>query len=370
MKNNYKICTRCIMDTSDKTIIFDENGYCNHCKKAIYELKTIGYRGQVSDEHLKNMIATIKKNQKEKEYDCVIGVSGGIDSAFLLHKAKEWGLRILAVHVDAGWNSNIAVSNIHKLCQKLDIDLQTVVVDWDTVKEIQRAYMFSGLPNLDVPQDHVFFAALYDFTEKYGIKYVLTGGNTATESILPAYLVYSALDYRCLKDVCKKYGRHINFNRYPHMNYFKQRKYMRKLEILRPLDDLPYSKTAAMELLEKEYGWEYYGAKHWESRFTKFMQSVYLPKKFGFNKSRAHLSNLIINGEITRQEALDMLKKENNMYSLEEREKDLQYILKKLDLTENDWNQIMQNPIKTEDDYKNDKLRAEIFKKIKRIIRR
>lgn len=357
------------MDTSDKTISFNDMGYCNHCEKAIKELETIGYRGEVSDKHLKSMLDEIKKNQKSKEYDCVIGVSGGIDSAYLLHKAKEWGLRILAVHVDAGWNSNVAVTNIHKLCQALHVDLQTVVVDWGTIKEIQRAYMFSGLPNLDVPQDHVFFAALYDFTEKYGIKYVLTGGNSATESILPAYLVYSANDYRCLKDVCKKHGRKINFTKYPHMGYLTQRKYMRKLEILRPLDDLPYSKTEAMELLKDLYGWEYYGAKHWESRFTKFMQSVYLPQKFGFNKSRAHLSNLVVNGEITRETALKMLEEEDILYPQDERERDKAYILKKLDLSDEDWNKIMSAPIRTENDYKNDKKRAELFKKIKRLIK-
>lgn len=356
------------MDTTDKTIFFDTEGYCNHCTQALKDLSENAYRGEISDKHLSDMLKTIKEEQKDKVYDCIMGVSGGIDSAYLMHKAKEWGLRVLAVHVDAGWNSNIAVENIHKLCEKLDIDLKIVTVDWETMKEIQRAYMFSGLANLDVPQDHVFFAALYEFAEKYKIKYVLTGGNLATESILPAYLVYSAMDYTCLKDVCKKYGRDISFKKYPHMNYLTQRKYMKNLEILRPLNDLPYSKTEAMDLLKSEYDWEYYGGKHWESRFTKFIQNVYLPQKFGFNKSKAHLSNLIINGEISRDEALEMLKKEEELYPLEEREKDKKYILEKLDMNESDWEKIMSAPIKTEDDYRNDKKRAALFKKIKRII--
>lgn len=274
----------------------------------------------------------------------------------------------MAVHIDAGWNSNIAVSNIHRLCEKLDIDLKTVVVDWSEMKELQRAYMFSGLPNLDVPQDHVFIAALYKFAEQYGIKYVLAGGNIATESILPAYLVYSAMDYRCLKDVYRKNGRGKKLKNYQHISYLKMRHYMRILESLYPLDYLPYSKTEAMKVLQKEFGWEYYGGKHWESRFTKFHQNVYLPQKFGFNKSRAHLSNLITNGEISREEALEELRKEEITYPEQEREKDKNYILKKLDITDEEWKQIMAAPIKTEDDYKNDKRRAKIFAKIKRMI--
>lgn len=366
MKNNYQICKKCIMDTSDKTIQFDEAGVCNYCKAAEQAIQQEGYRGKISDEHLQQMIHKIKDSQKGQEYDCVIGVSGGVDSAYLLYMAHNWGLRVLAVHVDAGWNSNTAVSNIHKLCEKLNIDLKTVVVDWNIMKEVQRAYMFSGLPNLDVPQDHVFFAALYDYANKYKIKYVLTGGNVATESILPAYLVYSALDYKCLKDVYKKNGRGKKLKNYPHLPYLKMRRYLRKLEILRPLDDLDYSKTKAMEVLEKDFGWEYYGGKHWESRFTKFLQGVYLPQKFGFNKSRAHLSNLVVNGEITREEALQQLEMEKELYPLEEQQRDTDYILKKLEISAEEWRRIMDAPIKTEDDYKNDKKRAALFQKIKK----
>lgn len=366
--NEYRICKNCIMDTSDKTILFDEQGVCNYCKRAKQLIKEEGYRGEISDKHLQEMICKIKEHQKKREYDCVIGVSGGVDSAYLLYKAHEWGLRILAVHVDAGWNSKIAVDNIYKLCNKLEIDLKTVVIDWEMMKEIQRAYMFSGLPNLDVPQDHVFFAALYDFAFKYKIRYVLTGGNVATESILPAYLVYSAMDFRCLKDVYKKNGRGKKIRNFPCLPYLKKRKYMKRLEIFRPLNDIPYSKKEAMKTLEKEFDWVYYGGKHWESRFTKFMQTYYLPKKFGFNKSRAHLSNLIVNGEITREEALEQLANEKIAYSEEEIETDRKYILKKLDISEKEWIEIMRAPIKTEDDYKNDKKRAAMFLKIKKYL--
>lgn len=364
--SNYQICSRCIMDTSDSTIQFDANGICNYCTDALKLISSDGYKGKESDKEFARIINKIKEDQKSKEYDCVIGVSGGVDSAYLLHIAHREGLRILAVHVDAGWNSNTAVSNIHKLCNKMGIDLKTIVIDWNIFKELQRAYMFSGLPNLDVPQDHVFFTALYQFAEKYGIRYVLTGSNVATESILPAYLVYDASDYTALKDVYRKNRRKaISLKNYPHMSYVKKRHYYKKLDIIRLLNYMNYSKTVAMEVLIKEYNWEYYGGKHWESRFTKFMQACYLPSKFGFNKSRAHLSNLIVNNEISRDEALQILEKEKEDYPEEEREKDKNYILKKLDISEEEWNRILKSPNKTEDDYKNNKRMQNILSYVK-----
>ena len=369
----YQICNRCIMDTSDPTIRFDSDGICNYCTEALELISEQGYKGGGQSEAQYNkIIKTIKNNQRDKAYDCVIGVSGGVDSAFLLHLAHKEGLIILAVHVDAGWNSNMAVSNIQKLCTKMKIDLKTIVIDWKIFKELQRAYMFSGLPNLDVPQDHVFFTALYQFAEKYKIKYVLTGSNAATESILPAYLVYDALDYKSLKDVYRKNKRKraASLKDYPHMTYLKKRYYYRHLKIIRLLNYIDYSKTEAMDILTSEYGWEYYGGKHWESRFTKFVQTCYLPQKFGFQKSRAHLSNLVVNGEISRDEALYFLEKEERDYPEKMREADRKYILKKLDITADDWNRILASPNKTEDDYKNNKKLQKFLKKLKRIVRK
>ena len=369
----YQICNRCIMDTSDPRIRFDSDGICKYCTEALELISEQGYKGGGQSEAQYNkIIKTIKNNQRDKAYDCVIGVSGGVDSAFLLHLAHKEGLRILAVHVDAGWNSNMAVSNIQKLCTKMKIDLKTIVIDWKIFKELQRAYMFSGLPNLDVPQDHVFFTALYQFAEKYKIKYVLTGSNAATESILPAYLVYDALDYKSLKDVYRKNKRKraASLKDYPHMTYLKKRYYYRHLKIIRLLNYIDYSKTEAMDILTSEYGWEYYGGKHWESRFTKFVQTCYLPQKFGFQKSRAHLSNLVVNGEISRDEALYFLEKEERDYPEKMCEADRKYILKKLDITADDWNRILASPNKKEDDYKNNKKLQKLLKKLKRIVRK
>ena len=367
MERDYQCCNYCIMDTSDPTIRFNKKGRCNYCWEAEKQLKNTGYRGEDSDKYLQSMINEIKIVQKNKPYDCIIGISGGVDSAYLLYLAKEvWNLHILAVHVDAGWNTDMAVNNIQKLCEKLDIDLKTIDVDWNVMKEIQRAYMFSGLPNVDVPQDHAFFAALYETAHKFRIKYVLTGGNAATESIMPPGLVYNAMDYKCLKDVCRQNGRKkIKFRKYPHMTYLTYRSYLKNLKILRPLNEIPYTKTEAMEILKNKFNWEYYGGKHWESRFTKFIQNVYLPNKFGFNKSRAHLSNLIVNKEITREEALELISKEKELYPDSEKEKDKKYILRKLDMTEADWNKILNMPNKSEDDYKNDKARQALLARIK-----
>lgn len=367
---NYQICTKCIMDTTVEDIVFDENGVCNYCAKAEKDIAQQAYQGEVSDRRIAEMLRTIKEEQKDKPYDCVMGVSGGVDSAYLIHKAHEWGLRILAVHVDAGWNTKTGEENIQKLCSKLNIDLKIVKIDWEVMREVQRAYMFSGIANIDVPQDHVFFTALYDFAREYGIKYVLTGSNMATECIMPAYLVYSAMDYTCLKDICKKHGRNVDLRKYPHMPYWKKRAYVRDLKILRPLNDMPYSKSEAMEILEREYGWVYYGAKHWESIFTKFLQSYYLPRKFGFNKSKAHLSNLIVNHEMTREEALAQLEKEKELYPEAEMLADRDYILEKLDISLEEWEKVMAAPNKTEDDYKNDKKRDRLFRAVKKLLGR
>ena len=278
------------------------------------------------------------------------------------------GLRVLAVHVDAGWNSEIAVQNIQKMCSQLGYDLHTIVIDWPTMKELQRAYMFSGLPNLDVPQDHVFIAAVYKYAMKYKIKYILSGGNVATEGVLPTAWGYSSEDYINIKDVYKKNRRcNKSLRKYPHLNSLQLfgriwRNCSGELKSVRILDYIDYSKSAAIKTLEQEFGWCYYGGKHFESRFTKFFQSYYLPKKFGYDKKRAHLSSLVLNGEISRQDALNEMKNEET-YSEEEMLADKEYILKKLDITEKEWDAIMKMPCKSEEDYKNNKALMNAFRK-------
>ena len=363
----YQICNRCIMDTTDPLITFDNNGVCSHCHNYDRIIKTVSDADQ-KEKELKRIIDKIKEEGRGKEYDCVLGISGGVDSAYLAYLVHSMGLRVLAVHVDAGWNSEIAVQNIQKMCSQLGYDLHTIVIDWPTMKELQRAYMFSGLPNLDVPQDHVFIAAVYKYAMKYKIKYILSGGNVATEGVLPTAWGYSSEDYINIKDVYKKNRRcNKSLRKYPHLNSLQLfgriwRNCSGELKSVRILDYIDYSKSAAIKTLEQEFGWCYYGGKHFESRFTKFFQSYYLPKKFGYDKKRAHLSSLVLNGEISRQDALNEMKNEET-YSEEEMLADKEYILKKLDITEKEWDAIMKMPCKSEEDYKNNKALMNAFRK-------
>lgn len=366
----YQICTRCIMDNkADPLIKFDEKGVCNHCHNFDEQIERLPKTEKEKEEKFNQIITEIKENGKGKQYDCVLGISGGVDSAYLAYIAKKAGLRILAVHVDAGWNTDVAVDNIKKLCSKLDIELHTIVVDWNTMKELQRAYMFSGLPNLDVPQDHAFLAGTYKFARKYGIKYMLNGSNFATEGILPSNYGYAAIDYKNIKDVYNKCGRgKVSLRKYPKMNLLTYSlMYIGKTKRVNLLNYVPYSKKMAIEILHNEFDWNYYGGKHFESRFTKFFQSYYLPQKFGYEKKRAHISSLIVGGEITRDQGLmDMA--DDSIYPKYKMLEDRDYILKKLDITLEEWENIMKSPNKNEDAYKNNKELIKKFQDVKRKI--
>ena len=352
MTKHYQICATCVMDTSDPDITFNSEGQCNHCRDAKALIAEKGYRRGSSESELRSLVEAIKKDGDGREYDCILGMSGGVDSSYLAHLGAKLGLRILGVHIDAGWNSDIAVGNIQKLCDKLHIDLETVVIDWPAMKELQRAYMFSGLPNLDVPQDHVFAFSVYDFARMNNIKYVLYGGNYATEAILPKAWGQDAFDFVSLKSVYAEHGRGERIlDKIPHFSYASFFDFKKRTHYARLLNYIDYSKSEAIELLEKEYGWKYYGGKHFESRFTKFFQSYYLPEKFGYDKRRAHFSSLIVNGEITRDDALKSLEAKY-AYPLEEILEDLDYITKKLDITQGEWDAIMESPVKSVYDYK------------------
>lgn len=360
----YQICTRCIMDTSDSEITFDENGVCNHCHQFDTVLKPKWYPNEQGRLIAEQLVEKIKKENISNEYDCVLGLSGGVDSSYLAYIAVKMGLRILAVHVDAGWNSEIAVQNIEKICKKLKIDLHTIVVDWEEMKELQRAYLYSGLANQDVPQDHIFFSALYSYAVKNKVRYVLNGSNYATEGILPASWGYDAMDVKQIKSIIKIFSR-MKIKKLPMTGYIKREIYynrVKRMEIVRLLNYIPYTKKNAIQTLEREFGWKYYGGKHFESRFTKYFQSYYLPVKFGYDKRRAHLSSLIVAGEITREEALIEMKKE--LYTEDQIRIDREYIIKKLDLSEKQFEKIMNAPNKTFLDYPSSYQTRELVKKI------
>lgn len=329
----YKICSRCVMDNSDPFITFDDKGFCNYCRDAEVLLKKRWFPNEIGREMLEKVLTEIKISSKNKKYDCILGLSGGVDSSYLLYLAtKKWGLRVLAVHVNAGWNTEIAESNIEKLVNLLGVDLYTYVVDWEEVKDLQLSYLKSGLVNIDVPQDHVFFAQLYKKALKEKIKYVFTGHNLATESITSNSFGYSAMDSRQLKFIQKKFGTlklksytTLSLTKKIYISLFKQR-------IVKPLDFIYYNKEEAKKFLNETFGWQDYGVKHGESVFTRFFQSYWLPEKHGIDKRRSHLSSLIITGLINRDMAIEELKAP--LYDSNTLRLDLEYICNKLEISQ------------------------------------
>lgn len=342
----YQICTRCVMDTSDPAIRFDDNGVCNHCKIIIEDRDRYWLPDERGAQKLAALIADIKRAGRGRPYDCIMGLSGGVDSSYLAVKAREWGLRILAVHVDAGWNSELAVQNIEQMVTKLGIDLHTIVIDWEEIRDLQVAFLKAGVPNQDIPQDHAFFAALYRETARQNIPYVLHGGNHATESILPAAWGYSAMDWTHIAAIHRRYGAR-RLRRFPHVGFFYFNYYLtriRGVKIAQPLDWMPYSKALAMEELQKAFGWQYYGGKHYESRFTKFFQAHYLPTRFGFDKRRAHVASLVAAGEITRAQGLAEMARP--LYEPQDLVRDRAFVVMKLGLSEAEFQELLTQPLR------------------------
>lgn len=345
------------MDTSDPGITFDAAGVCNHCRTFDSVLSARWKRGPEGETQLRAQIDALKRENARKDYDCIIGLSGGVDSSYLAVKAVDYGLRPLVVHVDAGWNSELAVQNIERLVKALNLDLHTIVIEWEEVRDLQLAFLRAGVPNQDVPQDHAFFAALYRFAIKHGVRWVLSGGNLASESILPPAWGYDAMDARHLHAIHRRFGSRP-LKRFPVVSLWELYFYypfVRRMRVLRPLDFLPYNKLHAKALLAERYGWRDYGAKHYESVWTKFFQGYYLPTRFGYDKRRAHLSSLIVAGQMSRAEALAELGREH--YPAEELRRDRAYVAKKLGLSDAQLEELLQAPLHTHRDYpSNEKL--------------
>lgn len=355
MVKDYQRCTRCVMDTTDPEISFNEDGVCSHCIKFDSHIKPIWSTGDIAAEELRKIIEEIKEYGKGKEYDSIIGLSGGVDSSYLAYLAVELGLRPFLVHVDCGWNSEIAVKNIENLARALNLELHTIVIDWQEMKELQLAYLKAGVPNQDVPQDHAIFAALYKYAVKMGIRYVLNGSNYASESILPITWGYNASDSTNLKSICIMNGG-PRLIKYPTLSFWERHlifPIIKRLKIVRLLNLIDYNKQHAMEEMERKIGWRYYGGKHHESRFTKFFQSYYLVKRFGFDKRLAHLSSLILAGQMSRDEALKQL--EMPIYPDEQSaEEDKKYICRKLGISLEFFNECIASPKHYAEEYSNE----------------
>lgn len=327
---SYQICSKCIMDTTDSEIRFNDKGICNHCIKFEEETKKKWFPNSQGKRKLNDIFEKIKLDGKKHQYDCILGLSGGIDSSYLALVLKDSGLRPLVVHVDAGWNSELAVYNIEKLVKYCDYDLHTHVMDWPEVRDLQLAYLKSGVANQDVVQDHAFFSSLYHYAVKNNIKYVISGGNIATESVFPSSWHHSAMDAFNLHAIHKKFGKLKlkHFKTIGFFSYFFYYPFIKGMTVVRPLNLMRYQKNEALKILKEKIGYKEYGYKHGESVFTKFFQNYYLPEKFGIDKRKPHFSSQILSGEITREQAINKLKQK--LYDKNDLIDDKVYIAKKL----------------------------------------
>jgi N-acetyl sugar amidotransferase len=307
---DYRICTKCIMDTSDPDISFDSLGVCNHCQSYDENLPKRVHRGADAEIMLHKLVNSIKKSGQKREYDCLIGVSGGVDSTYVAMLVKDLGLRPLAVHFDNGWNSELAVDNIKKTLDVLGIDLVTYVVDWEEFRSLQIAFLKASTPDGEIPTDHAITALLFMKASEHGIKYIISGMNYATEAISIPLWAYGHMDWKYIKAVNKMFGDRKLIS-YPHLNFYQLAWWslVKRIHVVSILNFVDYRKEDAMAMLVNRLGWKYYGGKHYESIYTRFYQGYILPTKFNIDKRIAHLSNLVLSGQMKRFEAISELDK-------------------------------------------------------------
>lgn len=354
--DSYEICARCIMDTSDPHIGFDERGWCDYCNNFEATIRSnwnTGSQGQVA---LKEMADTIRASGKGRDFDCIIGLSGGLDSSYTAYIAKEkMGLRPLLLHVDAGWNTDQAVSNIEKLVDGLGLDLYTEVVNWDEMRRLQVAFLKAGIPDQDLVQDAAFFSGLYKFAHQNGIKHIITGSNFSTECCREPedWGGYLGIDKRLFNDIFRQFGEGV-LSSFPLTDILVYKLWYQKIlgmQVHHPLNLVPFVKKEAEDELERLFGWQRFKHKHHESRFTRFYEDYWLPRRFGFEKRRAHFSSLIMTGQMTREEALDRISRpEMDEHFLKQ---EFEYVAHKLGLTVDELQEIFDAPRKTYRDYKN-----------------
>jgi len=339
-------CKRCVMDTTDPDIIFDENGICNHCKEAEKQLNNVLRKKE--DFNVAEFVSKMKKNGRDKEYDCIVGLSGGVDSCYVIHLMKTMDVRPLAVHIDNGWNTELAVQNIKNLLERLDVDLYTYVLNWEEFRDLQLAFLKASTPDSEIPTDHMIRPILSMVADYYRVKYVIFGINSATESILPKSWSYGHNDWKYIKGIHDRFGT-VPLKTFVYhtrmMSYF----FREKQKWFYLLDYIDYSKDEAKKLLMEKYAWRDYGGKHYESFYTRFYQSYILPTKFGFDKRKMHLSNLIVSGQMSRAEAIQILNEP--LYDDEQIKRDIEYFCEKMDIQKGEFQRIMALPIKTFNDY-------------------
>lgn len=364
-EKEYQQCKRCVMDTSDCDITFDEKGYCNHCKGYFEKLEKQTYQGSSSDIKIKALVQKIKSRANNNNYDCVVGISGGVDSCYTAYILKKLGLKPLAVHLDNGWDSEAAVKNIKYVVSKLGIDYQSYVLDWEEFKDLQLAFLNASVPEAETPTDIAILAALHKVAAENNIKYVISGGNYVTEGILPKSWHYNAKDVKYLRSIYKKFGTG-KLRTFPTFGFITELyyKYIKGIKIIYLLNYVNFNKRDAIALLEKELDWKYYGGKHYESKYTGFLQSYILPVKFNIDYRRATLSTQICAGEMTRENAL--LELSNTPYQFIKVGDEIEYLSKKLGISTKTFSDIMNLPPKSHKDYPNNEVLLEFIYKIYR----
>lgn len=361
----YQMCTKLVMDTSDPNIRFDADGVCNHYHEFQQVTLPKWNTGPEGEARLGEAVARIKAAGKGKEFDCLIGLSGGADSSYMLHRmVRDHGLRPLVFHVDAGWNSEIAVHNINCLIEGMGLDLYTEVINWQEVRDFQLAMFKSGTPYLDLPQDIAFIGVLFQYAAKFKIGTILNGGNVATECVSYPQKYFYFADMRMVRDILGQFGTNT-MDSYPFTTTFYRKIYMpyvRGVKMVKPLNMMPYHKDAAMEELRQTYGWKPYAQKHFESRMTRFFEGYWLPTRFGYDVRRVQFSSMILSGQMTRDEAIAKL--EQSPYDPELIEQDFEYIATKLGIGSDELRRYHEMPKRYYWDYKNYNSGYELGEKI------
>jgi N-acetyl sugar amidotransferase len=360
----YKQCERCILDTNDDPKIgFDERGicsYCNYYDKLAEEFVKTGSEG---DHALESVVNEIKTRGEGKPYDCILGLSGGVDSTYLAYRATQLGLRPLAVHFDNGWNTELAVKNIENIVTKLKLDLYTYVIDWEEFRSLQLAFLKASVVDIEMITDHAIIATLYKLALKKDIPFILSGTNIVTEAILPENWIHRKGDHVHIKAINKLFGTR-KLEKFPLLDSFiKIRVSLANIKSVSLLNLMHYNKAEVKKIITENLGWRDYGGKHYESVFTRFYQGYILPQKFAIDKRKAHLSNLICSGQMSRAEALNEMKKPG--YEENVRKADYEFVLKKLELSPEEFHDILRLPIKQHSDYPVDKLIYDRYKFLK-----
>jgi N-acetyl sugar amidotransferase len=366
----YQICSKTVMDTSDPGSTFDIDGISNHYHDFHNVVKPNWHPDERGRQELERRVDKIRQVGRGKEFDCLLGLSGGVDSSYMLHTmVTQFGLRPLVFHVDGGWNSELAVHNIHVMIDKLGLDLYTEVINWEEMRDFQLAWFKSGVPHIDIAQDHAFIAVLYKFAEKYGIKCILNGGNVSTECVMmPSQYYYWGTDMVHIRDIIRTYCT-IPLKTYPFSSVYRHKLYLRYLkgiQVVKPLNFIPYTKQLALDLLEKEYGWKPYPQKHFESRFTRFYEGYWMPTRFGFDVRRCQLSSLILTGQKMRDDALHELEKPP--YDPATIDRDFDYIATKLRIEPDELRGYHEMPKRFFWDYRNQHALLGAIDKVVRIL--